>query len=91
MTVDDQTSSRDQLRQAIAHAESTLEGDGNPSDPRDDYLAFHKVRLARERAACSAYRAGLPIDEIAEELGTEPIAVYRILQRYTSTEGLGSP
>jgi len=68
-----------------------LDGDGSASDPRDDYLAFQRVRLARERAACSAFRAGLPIDEIATELEIEAIAVYRILQRYASTEGLGSP
>ncbi|MGK2931608.1 MAG: hypothetical protein ACSLFD_02320 [Solirubrobacterales bacterium] len=85
------TSSREQLRRSIARTEQTLAASRDGSVTHDDYLAFQKVRLARERAACAAFRAGLPIDEIASEMAVEPIAVYRILQRYATTEGLGSP
>lgn len=83
---------RTELRRAITQAKAQ-----NPEsvDPEkhglDEFLAHQKVRLARERAVCAAYRAGLSIDEISEELEAEPITIYRIIQRYNYSEGLGSP
>lgn len=84
---------RENLRQAKATSKKIAASIDGMADRElsNHFLEFHKARLARERTVCAAHRAGLDVDDIAKELAIEPIAIYRILQRYeTTSEGLGS-